>query len=122
MLKDLRKSLEICARLAILLQNRAGSHNHSNGSLKIAVYKKNPTFAYHKQGNQALIGFYPLQIKGDRSPVYEVIGKGIGTPFDNHFTRLVTDHETTTLIDYEEGKVVKVINAGAINSLLEILP
>lgn len=55
----------------------------------------------------------------DRSPNYEAIGKDIQKPFEKHFTRLVTDHETTTLIDYEEGRVSNVIGAEIINTLLK---
>jgi hypothetical protein len=121
--RDLRTSLEICNKLAVLLQNRAGSHNHSGGLLKIAVFKKNPTFAYHKQGNQTLIGFYPLKMKGEKSPVYEAIGEDIGTPFDDHFTRLLMDGETTTLIDYDGGrKKALVVETDAINALLKVQP
>jgi hypothetical protein len=122
MLQDLRTSLGICARLAVHLQNRAGSNDHSNGSLKIAVYKKNSTFAYHKQGNQMLIGFYPLNSKGEKSPVYEAIGEGIWGPFDEHFATLIADHETTKLIDYKEGRVKNHIDTATIDELLECLP
>lgn len=123
MFVDLRKSLEICANLAGILRNRAVHQNHSSGHLKIAVYKDNSTFAYHRQGSQVLIGFYPLNSKGERSPVYEAIGTGISEPFDKHFEKLV-QQGTTTLIDYKEGRAASanVTDIVKINALLKLLP
>ncbi len=118
---DLTKSLEICADLAFLIKRQMGSPKHLKGSIRIAVCKKNPTFAFHKQGDQILIGFYPLNMKGNKSPVYEAVGKDIADSFENHFWLLDRDSETTTLISYDGEKGPTILNTDRIAELLNLL-
>lgn len=119
MRRDLVNSLQICKRIDSLIMSRRNPYRSLKGQLRIAVYKKNSTFAYHKQGDQILIGFYPLKMKGDHSPVYEAIGSHIGAPFEGHFLRLDKDGETTTLIEYDGSKKSRVFNIDKIDELLK---
>jgi hypothetical protein len=113
---DLIRSFEICAKLASHIRKQ-DSRKSLPGNLKVAVYRKNPTFAYHKQGEQMLIGFYPLKMKGDKSPVYEAIGDEVRASFEEHFWRLDKDGETTILIDYDRARGSRVFDADTIEEL-----
>lgn len=72
MLCDIVTSLGICRRLFDLLQN-SFTHLEASAELTVRVYDRVPYFAYHKQNDEVIIGFYFQSTKGYASAVYEIV-------------------------------------------------
>lgn len=82
LVSDLAKSIGICQRLGDRLSDtRFGP----NAELHIRVYDEVPYFAYHREDDTHIVGFYFAPTLGSFSPAFEIIDKCTQDFFDRHF-------------------------------------
>jgi hypothetical protein len=103
MLGDIASSLGICRRLYdILCQNfeelKPGSE------ITIRVYDRVPYFAYHKQDDEVIVGFYFLSIKGSSSAAYELVDPETKQVFDGHFVSILSESVESTLVEFDGAR------------------
>jgi hypothetical protein len=120
MLGNIAISLGICKRLAERLKKThrdlpPGAH------LSIRIYDHIPYFAYHKQNNQVIIGFYFLSIEGSLSASYEVVDEKTKKIFEEHFLKIRADATSRTLVDLEGARGIYKFNDGLFDELCSFL-
>jgi hypothetical protein len=75
---------------------------HAQGShLAVQVFDRVPYFAYHKQDDQTIIGFYFSSDRGDTSPAYELIDGQTKGVFAAQFNRIMADVAQNTLVEFD---------------------
>jgi hypothetical protein len=84
MLSDLAKSLGICRRLHKLIE-QSPHPLPPDAELHIRVYDEVPHFAYHRQDDDVIIGFYFLRALGSASAAFEVTDATTKKFFGSHF-------------------------------------
>jgi hypothetical protein len=82
MLADLATSLGICHRLYKELEK---SSMPPNARLHIKIYDEMPYFAYHRDGDEVIVGFYFTSALGSTSGAFEVIDPEPRRLFEGHF-------------------------------------
>lgn len=85
MLADLAISLGICKRLYQLIGK---SKLPPHAELHIRVYDEVPYFAYHRQDDNVVVGFYFVSALGSASAAYEVVDPATRGFFEGHFTSI----------------------------------
>lgn len=83
MLSDLAVSLGICHRLYELINSEKSLP--ARAQLHIRVYDEVPHFAYHREDDDVVIGFYFLTLLGSASAAFEVIDTQTKQFFEEHF-------------------------------------
>jgi hypothetical protein len=101
-LANIRKSLEVCRRLALLLKDRTLP---AEASLTIRIYDRIPYLAYHKQDDQVIIGFYFPSSEGCSTESYEVVDKGTEAAFAEYFRRIQDDQKSSLLIRFNGSRL-----------------
>lgn len=87
LLSDIATSLGICGRLYNILQTQK-LPLPPKSSIDIRVFDEVPYFAYHRVGNQVIIGFYFSLTVGHQSAAYEVIDPQTKEFFGEHFSSI----------------------------------
>ncbi|NRQ37119.1 hypothetical protein HII36_35585 [Nonomuraea sp. NN258] len=85
MLSDIGVSLDVCERLYRLLQTKPVP---PRAQLHIRVYDEVPHFAYHRDNDQVIVGFYFATALGSASAAFEVIDTQSQGFFEGHFTSI----------------------------------
>jgi hypothetical protein len=109
MLGNIAISLGISQRLADRLTTEfpnlpAGAH------LTVRIYDRIPYFAYHKQDEQLIVGFYFLSIEGSSSPAYEVVDDKTKKTLEQHFGKIRAESKANILIDFDGARGGFVFN------------
>jgi len=68
------------------------------------VYDRVPYFAYHKQDEQIIVGFYFLSDKGYTSAAYELIDEQTKQAFGDHFVRIMSEAASSTLVEFDGAR------------------
>lgn len=103
MLGDVSTSLQICRRLNDLLAQEPAPLS-PGAELTIRVYNRVPYFAYHRQDNDVIVGFYFSSGIGSSSAAYEAIDEDTKRQFGAHFERLLSDASRSTLLEYDGAR------------------
>lgn len=103
MLGDIATSIGICKRLFDLLQKNYASLGPES-DITIRVYDRVPYFAYHRQDDQVIVGFYFLSSKGSSSAAYEVIDEETRQVFGDHFVRIFSEAAHNTLVEFDGAR------------------
>src|SRR5262249_24088383 len=98
MLGDIATSIGICRRLFDLVLQDFPALQHG-AELTIRIYDRVPYFAYHKQDDDVVVGFYFLSTKGSSSAAYEIIDEQTKQVFGDHFIHIMYEAATTTLVE-----------------------
>jgi hypothetical protein len=103
MLGDIATSIGICHRLHDLLF--ANFANLQPGAeLYIRVYDRVPYFAYHKQDNEVIVGFYFHSSKGFTSAAYELVDDTTKQVFGDHFIGIYSEAVTTNIVEFDGAR------------------
>lgn len=116
LLGNIAISLGICHRLTTRLK-KEHMHIPAGAHLTIRLYDHIPYFAYHRQNNQVIVGFYFLTAEGSSSAAYEVIDEKTKRVFEDHFLRIRADATAGTLIDLQGAKGTYDFNTDLFNHL-----
>jgi hypothetical protein len=103
MLGDIKTSLQICCTLADLLNNH-WSELPTGAELSIRVYDCVPYFAYHKQDNEVIVGFYFDSSRGSTSAAYELIDVETKETFQGHFIRIRREAATSAIVEFDGAR------------------
>jgi hypothetical protein len=118
MLGDIATSLGICRRLIGLLQETFETLQPT-AELTVRVYDRIPYFAYHKQDNEVIVGFYFLSSKGSSSAAYEVVDDVTKQVFSDHFGRIFSEAVESTLVEYDGARGRPIFNETLFTTLLD---
>jgi hypothetical protein len=99
MLSDIATSIGICRRLGDLLTTEAKTLP-KKCDLSIRIYDQVPYFAYHKQNEQVIVGFYFQSFLGSTSAAYEIIDSSTKELFSSHFVRIHSEVSSSTLVEF----------------------
>jgi hypothetical protein len=99
MLSDLATSLGICERLYKLLDEKQHMLK-PDSDLTVRIYDRIPYFAYHRQDDQAIVGFYFLSSIGSSSAAYEIADEHTKKVFQGHFDRILSEASDGLLVEY----------------------
>jgi len=102
-LGDIATSIGIAQRLFDVLQQNFSSLP-AGAELTIRVYDRVPYFAYHKQDEDVIIGFYFLSAKGSSSAAYELVDPQTKEVFGDHFISIFSEALTSTLVEFDGAR------------------
>jgi hypothetical protein len=120
LLGDIATSLGICQRLHHLLKDNYKSLSPNSG-LSIRVYDRVPYFAYHKQDNEVIIGFYFLSSIGSSSAAYEIVDNETKQVFGENFIRIMSDASPNTLVEFDGARGRPNFNKSLFDELRKVL-
>lgn len=121
MIDDIDTSLRICKRIFDLLQNDGQALALSTSAeLTIRVYDSVPYFAFHKQDNDVIIGFYFSFGIGSSSAAYEVVDSETKKVFGAHFERILSDARENCLLEYDGARCKYYFNERLFNELRDV--
>jgi hypothetical protein len=104
MLGDIATSLGICKRLSNLLKEKY-KRLPANSELDIRIYDCIPYFAFHKQDEQVILGFYfPSMGLGSSSPAYEIIDDKTRQVFSGHFEHILAQAVSGSLVGFSGAR------------------
>ena len=116
LLGNIATSLGICRRLGELV--RAHYLSLPAGAvLSVRVYDRMPYFAYHKQDNDVLVGFYFQSLLGSSSAAYELVDETTKRTFSEHFVRIHADAASTTMVEFDGAAGRPLFNNELFNEL-----
>ena len=95
LLHDIMISLGICKRLYELIRS---SSTHSDAFLDIRFYDHVPYFAYHRDGDLSVVGFYFHASVGHSYGAYELVDPKSKRLFEHHFTELSARADDSVLV------------------------
>ncbi|ACF44595.1 hypothetical protein [Pelodictyon phaeoclathratiforme] len=84
MMRDIKFSFAIADKIGKLIDNKKNI-DRLTGNITIMLYSDMPYFAYHRQGNEVLIGYYFIREVGSKSGVYKITDEFTKTEYNNHF-------------------------------------
>lgn len=93
--RDLSISVGICIRLYHKLKDFCFTQPCE---LDIRVYDDIPYFAYHKEDERVIVGFYFSKLVGSSTAAYEIIGKKTGYNFNESFLSLFQQAKDNSLL------------------------
>lgn len=120
MLGDIATSLGICRRLFSLIQDNYRTLK-AESELIIRIYNRVPYFAYHRQDEQVIVGFYFLSDKGYTSAAYELIDEQTKQVFGDHFARIMADAASNTLVSFDGTRGRPTSNDALFHGLYDCL-
>lgn len=120
MLGNIAISLGICQRLVDRLRNEHATLP-SRTRLTIRVYDRIPYFAYHKQNEQMIVGFYFLSTEGSSTASYEVIDDNTKKTFEEHFGKIRAEAKSGILLDYNGAHGGSTFNDALFHNLAGFL-
>jgi hypothetical protein len=116
LLGNIATSLGICRRLGELV--RAHYLSLPAGAvLSVRVYDRMPYFAYHKQDNDVLVGFYFQSLLGSSSAAYELVDDTTRRTFSEHFVRIHADAASSTMVEFDGAAGRPLFNNELFNEL-----
>ena len=71
--------------------------------LSIRLYSRVPYFAYHRQDDFVIVGFYFLSGRGCTSGAYEVLGKETKRIFGGHFDHIHDEAGASALVEFDSS-------------------
>jgi hypothetical protein len=120
MLGDIAISIGICHRLNdLLLRNSASLPTQAQ--LRIRIYDAVPYFAYHKQDDQVLVGFYFRSDVGSSSASYEVVDEKTKEAFGDHFREIVAGATANWILDFDGAHGTHSFNAPLFEELRRLM-
>jgi hypothetical protein len=91
----------LASNLSTLSQMLADRTADAPGKLEVKLYKVDPAVAYHRIDETALISFYPVGARAERSPQLEAtVASPFGSMVDRRFEEIWHDLESVPLLDY----------------------
>ena len=122
LLSDIAFSLGVCARLYKTIDRRRW---RPPTELHIRVYDEVPYFAYHKEDNKAIVGFYYAKSVGSTSAAFEVQDLETLKFFQSHFDIICDRAQKTNILEISTRQPVIDFNrafyAQLYNSLVQNL-
>lgn len=119
MLADLAITLGICWRLYQLIEQ---SKLPPEAELHIRIYDEVPYFAYHRQDNDVVVGFYFMSDVGSASAAYEVVDEATKRFFTGHFTSIFAGAATDgSIVELAPHRTAPVFNAELFGKLRAVL-
>lgn len=100
MLGDIATSIGICRHLYDLLDQHYASLP-PGAELTIRVYDRIPYFAYHKQNDHVIVGFYFLSAIGSTSAAYELVDERTKEVFGDHFVQILAEATKGWLVEFD---------------------
>ncbi|HEU5470539.1 MAG TPA: hypothetical protein VFV67_07785 [Actinophytocola sp.] len=120
MLADLAISLGICQRLYDLI--RAAPPLPPTAQLDIRVYDEVPHFAYHREDDDVIVGFYFLSALGSASAAFEVLDPQTKAFFEGHFATIFDRAASDgRIIEVSSHRTVPDFNATLYRNLCDVL-
>ena len=113
MLSDIATTIGVCRRIYDLLRD---SRFSPSAQLHIRVYDEVPYFAYHKEDEKVLVGFYFTSALG-MTGVFEVMDDEIKKLFDEHFTAIYNRAAENVLLQLLPQSDVPLFNEDLNNKL-----
>jgi hypothetical protein len=101
LLGDIAVSLGICKRLYALI-NLNYLELKTTANLFIRAYNRIPYFAYHKQNDEVLVGFYFQSGLGSTSALYELLDTKTKDIFSDHFKTI--SNEATPILEFNGAR------------------
>ena len=120
LLGNIATSLGICRRLGMLLRTEYKSLPTS-AVLSIRIYNRTPYFAYHKQDDNVLVGFYFQSLLGSSSAAFEIVDETTKRTFSDHFVRIHADAASTTMVEFDGAAGRPLFNDALFNELKDSL-
>jgi hypothetical protein len=120
LLGDVATSLGISRRLFELLE-RDFSNLPPGAELTIRIYDRVPYFAYHKQDDEVIVGFYFLSAKGSSSAAYELIDGATKEAFGDHFVGMLSAAATNVLVEFDGARGRPNFNSALFDQLRDSL-
>ncbi len=108
LLSDIAFSLGICSRLHRLIEGRRW---RPPTELHIRVYDEVPYFAYHKEDNKAIVGFYYAKAIGSTSAAFEVQDLETLKFFQSHFDIICDRAQNTSILEITTRQPVAEFNS-----------
>lgn len=91
----------LASNLSTLSQLLTERTREALGKLEVKLYKADPAVAYHRIDETALISFYPVGDRAERSPQLEAtVASPFGSMVDRRFEEIWHDVESMPLPDY----------------------
>ncbi|HEV3171768.1 MAG TPA: hypothetical protein VGZ32_15560 [Actinocrinis sp.] len=91
----------LASNLSTLSQMLADRTRDAAGRLEVKLYKVDPAVTYHRIDETALISFYPVGARAERSPQLEAtVASPFGSMVDRRFEEIWHDLESMPLLDY----------------------
>lgn len=106
MMFDIGRSLGIVLRLYHLIQQ--DSNLHHNAQLQVRLYDKVPYFAYHKEDDKVIVGFYFSSALGSSTAAFDVIDPDTQNFFAGHFLSIFD--RATPLLEFSRKNAVPAFN------------
>ena len=119
-LGDIATTLGICKRFHDLLSANYKSIGPSS-ELAIKVYDRVPYFAYHKQDDEVIVGFYFLSSKGSSSAAYELVDNETKQVFGDNFVRIMSDPTSNTIVKFDGARGRLNFNQSLFTELRQVL-
>jgi len=98
LLQDIDQSLVICKSIYERLGRETGLNN--GGKLYIRLYNSIPHFAYHRDDEDVIVGFYFRKHTGSGTPALRVLDRTMKIRFEEHFKILFDDPTTPKLVEF----------------------
>ena len=117
MLGDVATSLDICKRISNLLHAESASLSPS-AELIIRIYDRVPYFAYHKQDEDVIIGFYFSSGIGSSSAAYEIVDDETRRLFGAHFEQMLSDARENSILEFTGARGDHYFNEPLFNELV----
>ncbi|WP_432865941.1 DUF5919 domain-containing protein [Microbispora rosea] len=115
LLSDLATSLDICERLYALLKE---ANLPPRAELHIRVYDQVPYFAYHRDNELVIVGFYFATALGSSSAAFEVTDLESQNRFEGHFTSIFErSHSTRILEEVSSQRAVPFMNHALVRDI-----
>ena len=119
MLTDIKTTLSICKELQDeLLKKRS---INPRGKLSIRVYDQIPYFAFHKEDEIMIVGFYFSTTKGYQSAAFEVLGKENQEFFRGHFSSIYSKSIGNTVLELNPHGGTPMMNDNLYYELMKVI-
>jgi hypothetical protein len=119
MLTDIKTSLMICKELYEILSNE--NHINPKGKLSIRVYDQIPYFAFHKENEKMIVGFYFSTTKGYQSAAFQVIGQENQEFFRGHFISIYNKSLGNNVLELNPHGGTPVMNDKLFHELMNAI-
>jgi hypothetical protein len=112
MLSHIATSIGICRRLYDILQK---TEFHAPPKLYIRLFDEVPYFAYHKDGDDVIVGFYFREQLGLDSGAYRIMDEETKKDFSRHFASIFD--RASSLLQLSAGEVAATFNESLYDEL-----
>jgi len=119
MLTDIRTSLSVCRELFGILSDK--KNLNPKGKLSIRVYDQIPYFAFHKEDEKMIVGFYFSTTKGYQSAAFEILGEGNQEFFRGHFSSIFNKSLDNNILELSQHGGTPVMNEKLFHELMQTI-